>query len=179
MSDQSQGPGSGQVKADTGHPVYRVWPRRAWLQTIAACLVAVVLIVTVSSYRHPSFHLWSRAAWGVVVLVITAVIAVRPPQAVLYETGVRIRRHIGSMFVPGAGTAVEFYPVTKMWGAPSNSGARTVFLVLRTPVPRMGTLAPLFWSHHLLGNLSPADVDRELSKLDHWLPHVNHMDGTT
>ena len=44
-----------QTSADTGPALYRVWPRRAWFQTIAGCLVAVVLIVTVSSVRHPNF----------------------------------------------------------------------------------------------------------------------------
>ena len=101
-------------------------------------------------------------------------IAVRPPQAVLYQTGVRIRRPIGSMFVTREQVQrFEFHAVTKMWGAPSNSGARTAFLVLRTPDPKMGTLVPLFWSHYLLGNLTPADVERESQKLDKWLAHDN------
>ena len=175
MDDESHGPGS-RVRTDTGPALYRVWPRRAWLQTVAGCLVAVVLIVTVSSVRHPSFDLSSWALWGVVVLVLTAVIAARRPQAVLYETGVRIRRPIGSMFVPREQVQrFEFHAVTKLWGELSNSGARTAFLVLRTPDPKMGTLVPLFWSHHLLGNLSPADVERESQRLDRWLANDNRI----
>jgi hypothetical protein len=145
-------------------------PRTATAIQAAATVIAIVILEIAFTAKHVESSLWTYEAFAFFILATTVICLVRSPGAVVYRDRIRIRKFIGSIVVPrGEIRTFEFHPVTKLWGAPSDSGNRVPQMVLKQPSDDGSYFVPQFWSQQLFGAMSPTEVQRESAWLDAWL----------
>jgi hypothetical protein len=151
----------------------RIVPRTSWLVQLAgACFFAVVIAV-VLLYNLRTFSWRLGAVIGIAFLLITFVIALRPPLLVLRPGGISIRRFFRSIDVPRSGViGYHLGPAHRVIGGETNSRSRHLFLDVRTAdsIQRV----PAFWCDRFVGLLYSGECVKVKATLDQWMAEPNN-----
>jgi len=155
----------------------RITPRRSWLiQLVGTVLFAIVIAVVFVFNVKDSF--WRTGAFiGIAVLLVTVVVAARPPLLRVRPDGIWIRKFIGSLDVPRSEVVgYQLRHATRVIGGETNSENRQLFLDVRVngSIERI----PAFWCYRFVGLLFSQECKRVDEILRRWMAESEGRDAS-